>query len=522
VEYARHTKLSVRRNDDMSWDYTLEDTKSGGGQKDAGPAASSGRSDRPVLLTEPRARESRQEDRSRSDGGGRRHMDSDRSRMEASTNSRASGGGMGGAGMGGGMGAAGGMGMGAAGMGAFGGGGLGSMDTMAAVGGGAGILGPAGGPQAAQLATLANTLAGIDPVKLAAVITTLTSGSLLGLAGGGGGLMGAGPSGGMAGGGYPMGGGGGMAAGSGLLGEGGMGGLGMGGPGMGMGGPDPRYAAADYYGHQAVGGVGGGGGYAAEGRGPVVMLYGLEPTKFNCSRLFNLLCLYGNVVRIMFLKNKDGTAMVEMANPDAAAKVIENISGTTIFGSAVRADWSKKESVNVIRAPYQLPDGTDNYVGYESDRNNRFDTPERAARNRILPPGVELLFFNIPQLADDELERVFTDAGAAPPARIKWFPGGRGKAASGIVEFATVEEAVEALVLCNHTQVEGNKGARYPFVMKLSFSEGAVRARRNRSSWGRSRSRSPRRDSRRRRSRSEREDGGSEDRDRRRGGRDRR
>lgn len=31
---------------------------------------------------------------------------------------------------------------------------------------------------------------------------------------------------------------------------------------------------------------------------PVLMLYDLDPTKINCEKIFNLLCLYGNVVRV--------------------------------------------------------------------------------------------------------------------------------------------------------------------------------------------------------------------------------
>ena len=105
--------------------------------------------------------------------------------------------------------------------------------------------------------------------------------------------------------------------GGGLLGPGGMGGPGMGGD---MGGPE-NYGS-DYFNAQ---------GEYGDSRGPVVMLYGLEPTKFNCQRLFNLLCVYGNVRRIMFLRNKEGTAMVEMDGPEAVERVIENLSGTTIF-----------------------------------------------------------------------------------------------------------------------------------------------------------------------------------------------
>lgn len=35
-------------------------------------------------------------------------------------------------------------------------------------------------------------------------------------------------------------------------------------------------------------------------QGAVVMVYGLNMAKLNCERLFNLFCLYGNVVRVSY------------------------------------------------------------------------------------------------------------------------------------------------------------------------------------------------------------------------------
>ena len=40
----------------------------------------------------------------------------------------------------------------------------------------------------------------------------------------------------------------------------------------------------------------GGGGMLQQGS--VLMVYGLNSQKMNCERLFNLFCLYGNVVRV--------------------------------------------------------------------------------------------------------------------------------------------------------------------------------------------------------------------------------
>lgn len=37
---------------------------------------------------------------------------------------------------------------------------------------------------------------------------------------------------------------------------------------------------------------------------PVLMVYGLNPEKMNCDRLFNVLCLYGNVSKVKMFKLK--------------------------------------------------------------------------------------------------------------------------------------------------------------------------------------------------------------------------
>jgi heterogeneous nuclear ribonucleoprotein L len=54
------------------------------------------------------------------------------------------------------------------------------------------------------------------------------------------------------------------------------------------------------------------GGNATPQQNCVLMFYGMNERKMNCERLFNLLCLYGNVIRVKFLKSKDGAAMVQV------------------------------------------------------------------------------------------------------------------------------------------------------------------------------------------------------------------
>jgi len=256
----------------------------------------------------------------------------------------------------------------------------------------------------------------------------------------------------------------------------GMNGGGYNGSGGGMnGGYGGGSGVNGGYGGAGVNGrYGGGQSYQEDRAGPVVMVYSLDPEKFNCQRLFNLLCLYGNVNKINFLKSKEGCAMVEFDDSVAVERVCRNLSQTKVFGARLRLEPSRKDHVEDIRKPFELPDGTDSFESFFRDRNNRFDTPERAAKNRIMPPSKVLHFYNMPQLTDDQLGDLFMDHDAACPINIKWFEARRegSRVSTGVVEFETVDDAVEALVMVNNLRVEGvdedTEGRE--FDMKLCFS----------------------------------------------------
>ena len=42
----------------------------------------------------------------------------------------------------------------------------------------------------------------------------------------------------------------------------------------------------------------GGPGFGGPGGNAVLMVYGLTMEQFNCARMFNMFCLYGNVMRV--------------------------------------------------------------------------------------------------------------------------------------------------------------------------------------------------------------------------------
>lgn len=93
--------------------------------------------------------------------------------------------------------------------------------------------------------------------------------------------------------------------------------------------------------------------FVAQGQqqGAVMMVYGLDNATSNTDKLFNLVCLYGNVARvctnilnlmrnilricfyslqIKFLKTKEGTAMVQMGDGVAVERCVQHLNNIPI------------------------------------------------------------------------------------------------------------------------------------------------------------------------------------------------
>ncbi|TRY79662.1 hypothetical protein TCAL_07302 [Tigriopus californicus] len=205
-------------------------------------------------------------------------------------------------------------------------------------------------------------------------------------------------------------------------------------------------------------------------QGAVCMVYGLNSDKMNASRIFNLFCLYGNVVRIKFLKTKEGCAMVQMGDGLAVERVVSNLNNNAFFDTKMQLGFSKQAFLADVQSPYTLPDGSPSFQDFMGSKNNRFINPEMASKNRIQPPSKILHFFNTPPgLEADDIEEIFTKSGSPKPKCIKMFPSKTERSSSGLIEFETLSEALEGLVMCNHHPVP-NASSKFPYIMKLCFS----------------------------------------------------
>ncbi|CAB1343793.1 unnamed protein product, partial [Coregonus sp. 'balchen'] len=72
--------------------------------------------------------------------------------------------------------------------------------------------------------------------------------------------------------------------------------------------------------------------YNNHGSSSVAMVSGLHPAKMNCTRIFNLFCLYGNIEKVKFMKSVPGTALVEMGDEYAVDRAITHLNSIKVFG----------------------------------------------------------------------------------------------------------------------------------------------------------------------------------------------
>uniref|UniRef100_A0A673C8W4 RRM domain-containing protein n=1 Tax=Sphaeramia orbicularis TaxID=375764 RepID=A0A673C8W4_9TELE len=176
----------------------------------------------------------------------------------------------------------------------------------------------------------------------------------------------------------------------------------------------------------------------------VAIVSGLHPAKMNCSRIFNLFCLYGNVEKVKFMRSVPGTALVEMGDGFAVDRVVTHLNGIKVFGKNLNVCVSKQLAVIPGHAT-ELDDGSSSYKDFTLTRNNRFGGV-MSIRNIIQPPTAILHFYNVPPtFSEKQLHQV---------SKSKLFDAKPGsKTLSGLLQFDGKSEAVEVVTVLNHHQI---------------------------------------------------------------------
>ncbi|XP_069810734.1 heterogeneous nuclear ribonucleoprotein L-like [Dendropsophus ebraccatus] len=204
--------------------------------------------------------------------------------------------------------------------------------------------------------------------------------------------------------------------------------------------------------------------------GSVAMVSGLHQEKMNCSRVFNLLCLYGNIEKVKFMKTIPGTALVEMGDEYAVERAVTHLNNVKIFGKRLNICVSKQHSV-VPSQIFELEDGTSSYKDFAMSKDNRFTSAGQASKNIIQPPSCILHYYNVPLCTDEStFQKLCEDHQVPKFIKHKVFDAKpSSKTLSGLLEWETKTDAVEVLTVLNHYQIRVSNGSN-PYTLKLCFS----------------------------------------------------
>ncbi|XP_075918523.1 heterogeneous nuclear ribonucleoprotein L-like [Petromyzon marinus] len=201
----------------------------------------------------------------------------------------------------------------------------------------------------------------------------------------------------------------------------------------------------------------------------VLIVYDLDAERFNCDRVFNILCLFGDVEKVKFLKSKPGAAMVEMGDQYAVHRAVFHLNMSQIFGNKINLCVSRQRSI-VPGQAFELPDGTDSYRDYAGSHNHRYANSEKAAKNRNQRPTAVLHFFNAPtDITAEMFAQLCDEMSIAKPRSFKVFSGKTDRSVSGLTEWETKNDAMEALACINHHPLK-NANVPYFYTLKLCFS----------------------------------------------------
>uniref|UniRef100_A0A8C5FDZ3 RRM domain-containing protein n=1 Tax=Gadus morhua TaxID=8049 RepID=A0A8C5FDZ3_GADMO len=207
--------------------------------------------------------------------------------------------------------------------------------------------------------------------------------------------------------------------------------------------------------------------YSSQASSSVAMVSGLHPSKMNCTRIFNLFCLYGNIEKVKFMKSVPGTSLVEMGDEYAVDRAITHLNSIRVFAKRLNVCVSKQHSV-IPSQVFELEDGSSSYKDFSMTRNNRFSSAGQASKNIIQPPSAVLHFYNVPpcvfslQLCEEHDVPGFV--------KFKVFDAKpSSKTISGLLEFDSKTQAVEVLTVLNHYQIRIPNGSN-PYTLKLCFS----------------------------------------------------
>ena len=202
--------------------------------------------------------------------------------------------------------------------------------------------------------------------------------------------------------------------------------------------------------------------------GCVLLLNKISP-RLNCEKIFNLFCIYGNVQKIKFLTNKDRAAMIQFTEPQGAKLALEHLNNIVILGEIINISMSKHDHIaGRTDMVTPLPDNTPSTMDFNNSPLWRYKS-NALEKNAPAHPGTLVHFYNAPlDVTQHEIIEAIESLGSKSPISFKMFNKAGSKTQSGLMDFASVADAVDAITLANH--IKFLRPESHVFTMRLCFS----------------------------------------------------
>uniref|UniRef100_A0A8C6KCD4 Polypyrimidine tract binding protein 3 n=1 Tax=Nothobranchius furzeri TaxID=105023 RepID=A0A8C6KCD4_NOTFU len=191
----------------------------------------------------------------------------------------------------------------------------------------------------------------------------------------------------------------------------------------------------------------------------VLLVSNLNPERVSPLCLFILFGVYGDVQRVKILFNKNENALVQMSDATQAQLAMSHLNGQRLHGNVIRVTLSKHPMVQLPRGGA----GQEEQVltqDFSGSALHRFKKPGSKNFNNIFPPSPTLHLSNISSSVSEEaLKDLFSSRGYTVKA-FKFFQKDRRMA---LMQVASVEEAIEALIELHDHQLDHNQHLRVSF-----------------------------------------------------------
>ncbi|XP_023127172.1 polypyrimidine tract-binding protein 3-like [Amphiprion ocellaris] len=191
----------------------------------------------------------------------------------------------------------------------------------------------------------------------------------------------------------------------------------------------------------------------------VLLVSNLNPESVSPHCLFILFGVYGDVQRVKILFNKKENALVQMSDATQAQLAMSHLNGQRLHGNVIRVTLSKHP---VVQLPRRVAGQEEQALtrDFSGSALHRFKKPGSKNFNNIFPPSATLHLSNIPSSVSEEVLKDLFSSGGFTVKAFKFFQKDKKMA---LMQLASVEEAIDALVSLHDHQLDHNQHLRVSF-----------------------------------------------------------